>query len=527
MKALLVNPPYPFEESPSPPFGLMALAAFLEAKNVDVKIEDYIVNRFSVKRARGIAVEYAPDVIGATSVTMNISQALSILKTYKEVCPGAATVLGGPHATFDAHNILCNSPYVDVIIRGEGELTFSELLSHLHDTHEYRNILGISFRDSHGKIIHNQIRDFIPDINILPFPARHLVEISKYRALQFPINMMTSRGCPFNCIFCVGSKMVGKKVRYFETGRVVDEFALLATMKFRQINIVDDLFTSNKSRCIEVCNEIKRRNINHPWTAFARVDTVSEELLVHMKEAGCTMLCFGIESGNQEILDNVKKKITLEKCIHAVELCRKTGISPMTSYILGLPGETEETIQKSLRFAKELSDNYGFHVLAPFPGTEVRERSDHYNISILTSDWDLYDANRAVCVTPHVSAERINEIVDAFNGSIRSYVISLGEKKMRGEELTSKENELIGNIRSFEIVRDIILEQLFEQHPGIPNGVPVNAKNELIEYLSLKMKFPKEEITRDIERLMQLDCIDFTYKNNHLYPEWKKHSYVL
>ncbi|MGQ9843318.1 MAG: B12-binding domain-containing radical SAM protein [Spirochaetota bacterium] len=520
MKVLLINPPYPFEESPSPPFGLMALAAYLEDKGIEVKIEDYIVNKISEKCAYEVMSSFAPDVVGSTGVTMNIKKALSILQLYKQINPDIICVLGGPHATFDAHNMLLHHPYIDVIVRGEGELTFEQLLSHLYDKDEYATIAGISYRDNDNTIVHNPNRDFIPDINILPYPARHLVQLSKYRALGFPINMMTSRGCPFNCIFCVGSKMVGRKVRYFETNRVVDEFAMLATMKFKQINIVDDLFTSHKSRCIEVCKEIKRRGINHPWTAFARVDTVNEELLEHMKEAGCTMLCFGIESGNQEILDKVKKKITLEKCKQAVDMCREVGISPMTSYILGLPGETEETIKKTLEFAKELSDNYGFHVLAPFPGTEVREMKDYYGIEILTNDWDLYDANRAVSVTPWVTAERINEIVDRFNGSIKAYILSLGDKQKQGIPLTSKEKELIGNIRSFEITRDIIIERLIEDHPGLVNGVPIYVKGELVEYLSQKMKFSKTEIEHEVERLTELNCITFVHDNDKLFFTW-------
>ena len=520
MKVLLINPPYPFEEAPSPPFGLMALAAFLEAQGIEVKIEDYIVNRFTPQRASDVMSQFAPDVVGSTGVTMNIKKALSIIKVYKELDKDIVTVLGGPHVTFDADAILHNYPFVDVIVRGEGEATFHEFLQHLHSISAYGAIKGISYRDKDNDIVHNPIREFIPDINILPFPARHLAELSKYRALGFPINMMTSRGCPFNCIFCVGSKMVGRKVRYFETHRVVDEFEQLAAMKFKQINVVDDLFTSNKSRCIEVCNEIKRRGIYHPWTAFARVDTVNEELLTYMRDAGCTMLCFGIESGNQEILDKVKKKITLEKCQKAVEACRKVGISPMTSYILGLPGETEETMKKTIQFAKELSDNYGFHVLAPFPGTEVREMKDYYGIEILTDDWDLYDANRAVSVTPDVSANKINEIVDVFNGSIREYILSLGEKQNRGESLTQDEQNLIGNIRSFEIARDIILKRLIENHPGIANGAPIDVAHELTEYLSATLTFPKDELSREVERLIQLDCLQFKYQDNRLYPQW-------
>ena len=192
----------------------------------------------------------------------------------------------------------------------------------------------------------------------------------------------------------------------------------------------------------------------------------------------------------------------------------------MTSYILGLPGETEETMKKTIQFAKELSDNYGFHVLAPFPGTEVREMKDYYGIEILTDDWDLYDANRAVSVTPDVSANKINEIVDVFNGSIREYILSLGEKQNRGESLTQNEQNLIGNIRSFEIARDIILERLIEHHPGIANGAPIDTVHELTEYLSATLPFPKDELSREVERLIQLDCLQFKYQDNRLYPQW-------
>ena len=124
------------------------------------------------------------------------------------------------------------------------------------------------------------------------------------------------------------------------------------------------------------CNEILKRGISHPWTAFARVDTVSLELLQAMKDAGCVSLCFGIESGDQEILNTIKKKITLEKSQRAIAICKEVGIDPMASFILGLPGETDETVQKSMEFARRLSPNHGFHILSPFPGTEVREKKD-------------------------------------------------------------------------------------------------------------------------------------------------------
>jgi len=272
--------------------------------------------------------------------------------------------------------------------------------------------------------------------------------------------------------------MVGRKVRYFDVKRVVDEFEMLSKMGFNQINIVDDLFTSHKSRCIAICDEIMKRGINHPWTAFARVDTVSKDLLVAMKKAGCTMLCFGIESGNQEILDTVKKKITLEKCRQAIDLCNETGIAAMASYILGLPGESAETIRKTMEFASSLTPHYGYHILSPFPGTEVREMCDQYGLRILTSDWDRYDANQCVADTGLVPYQEIDGIVGEFNAGIKRYVESAIRRKEGGELLSSGDEDMVKKLSSFFVVKDIIMKELVESYRGLNGGA---GENDVIE----------------------------------------------
>ncbi|MGW8321613.1 MAG: B12-binding domain-containing radical SAM protein, partial [Thermodesulfobacteriota bacterium] len=242
-------------------------------------IEDCIVQPHSVERLRENLNTFRPDVVGATAVTMNVKAALRILGDYKEEQPGLITLMGGPHVTFDAERILSENAFVDCIVRGEGEVTCTKLLEALDSRASLEEIEGISYR-SNGAVVHNPDRPFIKDINVLPFPAVDLVPLSKYRAMGFPITMVTSRGCPHECIFCVGRRMVGRRVRYFDVKRVVDEFETLSRMGFPVICIVDDLFTANKARCLEICEEILRRGISHLWSAFSRVDTVSEELLV-------------------------------------------------------------------------------------------------------------------------------------------------------------------------------------------------------------------------------------------------------
>ncbi len=504
-KVLLINPPYPWEENPSPPLGLTSLAGYLLQQDVDVLIEDYVVNPFSRDRARKVLKEFNPDLVGATAVTMNVKKAYQILSEYKEESPAIRTVIGGPHATFDAQGTLEQNPSVDFVVRGEGELTLCELAA-ASGTGEYGAVKGLSFRKE-GEIIHNEARDFVQDINIFPLPARHLIQLGKYRGLGTPINMVTSRGCPFQCIFCVGSRMVGRRVRYFDETRVVDEFEMLSKIGFPQINISDDLFTSNKKRCISICNEIIRRGIKHPWGAFARVDTVSEELLAVMKEAGCTTLCFGMETGNQEILDTIKKKTSLETGERAVEMTKKAGIQAMTSYILGLPGETSETVRQTMDFAKRLSPLYGFHILAPFPGTEVREQCDAYGMSIMTDDWDCYDANQSVARCRDIAPEVIDRTVNDFFGGINSYIDTARKQYENGEPLSERDINMVEAIKSGIFTRDVIFNELVETFPGV-NGGGNGSFEGLVSHIAANSSYSDGYVRKEMGKLIKARCLE-------------------
>ncbi|MCU0848984.1 MAG: B12-binding domain-containing radical SAM protein [Spirochaetes bacterium] len=505
-KVMLINPPYPFEESPSPPFGLMSLAAYLEEKGFEVIIEDYVVNPYSDERVRKTIERFRPSFVGATAVTMNVNRALSILGECRNADPGLVILLGGPHATFDPGSILESNPHIDYIVRREGEITTAELLASLIKGNDIESIKGISFRKN-GTAIHAPDRPFIEDINILPYPARHLVELGKYRAIGLPVNMVTSRGCPFECVFCVGSKMVGRRVRYFAVDRVVDEFEMLSKKGFRQINIVDDLFTSNRERCISVCIEIIERGIDHPWTAFARVDTVSPDLLSWMKRAGCTTLCFGIESGNQGILNRVKKKINLDGIKKAVDMCNGAGIVPMTSYILGLPGETPETVRETLELARRLSPSYGYHILAPFPGTEVREKKEEFGIRILSDDWDRYDANQSVSESVTMPGSEVDRIVGEFNGSIQNYVRSAVEKFDRNEPLSGADLEMVRSLKSALFATDIISRELVENYPGMEEGRAGSIREDFTGFVRESAGYEAGYASSQVDRLFDLECI--------------------
>lgn len=517
-KVLLINPPYPWEENPSPPLGLTSLAGYLLQQGIEVIIEDYVVNPYSRERARRVLAEFKPDLVGATAVTMNVKKAYQILKDYKEEAPDLKTVIGGPHATFDAQGTLKGNPAIDFIVRGEGELTLAELCASL-GSGDYSGILGLSYR-SGGSPVHNEERPFVENINIFPYPARHLIQLGKYRGLGTPINMVTSRGCPHQCIFCVGSRMVGRRVRYFDIQRVVDEFEMLSKMGFLQINISDDLFTSNRKRCIAICNEIIARGIRQIWGAFARVDTVSEELLQVLYEAGCRTLCFGMESGNQEILDTIKKKTNLETGRRAVEMCKGSGIQAMTSYILGLPGETPETVKETLHFASTLSPLYGFHILAPFPGTEVRDKCEEYGLRILTDDWDRYDANQSVAESIHVPAAEIDRVVNEFYNGINSYVDTATKQYERKEPLSQKDTDMVEAIKSGIFTREVIFGEMVEKFPGVDQARADSLFDVMVRHLAENSSYEGDFIRKEFTKLVNARCLEQVNGGGSMTYQW-------
>jgi hypothetical protein len=214
--------------------------------------------------------------------------------------------------------------------------------------------------------------------------------------------------------------MVGNKVRLRSATKVVDEIEEILAYGIDRINVADDLFVSKSGRVKEVCGVILRRGLRFHWSAFARVNTVDRETLRLMKEAGCDSVSFGVETGNPEMLKLIRKGITREQVREAVNLCKETGIMAHTSFIVGLPGETPETLQETAEFAAGLGSLYGYQFLTPFPGTTVREEVDKYDLEILTDDWRRYDANSAIVRTSRLAPEAIDRFVAAFDAQIDS-----------------------------------------------------------------------------------------------------------
>jgi anaerobic magnesium-protoporphyrin IX monomethyl ester cyclase len=414
MEVLLLNPGWMLKEGNiwkkisglMPAIGLAYLASYLERNNIKVKITDIHAEEQTIDELLA-AETMNPDYIGITSMTMTFASALETAAAYKIKFPDAKITLGGVHPTILPEEALINDA-VDYVIRGEGEKSFYELVSGV----PLEKIQGLSYKKD-GKFIHNPEGPVVENLDDLPAPAYHLLPVKKYRPTtgsykRLPaISLMTSRGCPGKCTYCLGSYL-GGRVRMHSVKYIIDEIIMLQRdYGIKEICFYDDTFTAFKMKVREFCRTVIDEKIDITWVCFARIDFIDEETLKLMKQAGCHQIMYGIESGDEQILKNIKKMTRLDKAKEVVDMTKKTGIECRTTFMLGNPGETEETMKKTMDFAKYLDPDIAlFNVTTPYPGTEIYRWADE-NGYLTTKDWAKYDLSTAVMNLPTVKPETI------------------------------------------------------------------------------------------------------------------------
>jgi radical SAM superfamily enzyme YgiQ (UPF0313 family) len=527
MRCLLINPFCPISEGATPPLGISFLAAVLEKAGVEVKILDLTVYPYSKQTFSEFLNDFNPEIVGITAVTMTFNGAIRTIQAVKEINPTILTVMGGPHVTFCAVETLVKYPALDLIVIGEGEETLVELTAEYSANKNWSKVKGLAFRNG-GKIIINEKRDYL-DVNTLPLPARHLLPLGRYRALHTPISITTSRGCPFRCIFCVGRKMVGAKVRYRDPIVVVNEFEMLAKMDFPQINVSDDLFTAKKSHCIDICNEILKRKLSITWSSFSRVDTVTPDLLEKMREAGCKTISFGVETANSEILKTIKKGISIEKVEKALSMCRDAGIQSHVSFIMGLPGESPDTIRETQAFGKtieRLGGFYGFHMLAPFPGTAVRENNEEYDLKILTDDWDQYHANWAITETSKIEKKEMNAITEEWDTETQKALNEIRIKMELGTATAHEAWQLI-NLDRFLFLYQMMMDSTIETFgTWSDDSLSLNADDalrELAKRIHKQLNQPEVKALEILKYAYDRGSIFLNQEGREVKWEWKNY----
>jgi anaerobic magnesium-protoporphyrin IX monomethyl ester cyclase len=524
MRVLLLSTPHPLEESPLPPLSLSYLAAVLTQQGIDVKILDFLVTHYHPGKLRRALQEYKPQLVGATCVTLNYPIARRMLKVCKDFDPRIFTVIGGPHVTFALEDTLLTSPWIDAIVIGEGERTLVELAEAVAEDKDVHEVAGIAFADG-GKVFRTAARPLIDNLDQLPLPARELLPMARYRALGTPCTVITSRGCPYSCIFCSGHRMFGPRVRFRSPGLVVDEIERLQRdFGLPKINIVDDTFTLNHNHTRAVCEEMLRRNMRMKWSVFARVDRISEDLAQLMNRAGCEWVLFGVESADEGILRTIKKGFTPDQVRRGVKIAAEAGISVFNSFILGLPGESRETAHRSLAFGDELYQKYGakygFHMLSPLPGTEIYERAKDYGIHILSQNWARYTANEPITETTTMSTEMVKEAMSIYDRGIEAAWDNI---KLQAEHGDPECTRMIEGKEREQFVWALLQGDIIEKLGRITSAVALNpgdVESELARRVSEKLGVDIEVAQRRLGELITRGALQLQSEGNPVRWQW-------
>ncbi|MBI5206420.1 MAG: cobalamin B12-binding domain-containing protein [Candidatus Firestonebacteria bacterium] len=419
---VFINPPMtyknrlgPFENmgSHSPPFNLCYLAAAVREHGYIPAIIDseaYFLNKDEVILK---TLEKNPNYVGITAMTLSIKNAAEIALMLKKYAPNIKIILGGVHVTALPIQTFKNYPQFDFAVIGEGEKTIIELLEALKYNKSFREIKGIIYRHK-DELITTEPRQLIQDIDNLPSPAFDLLPdfthtyrpaVLKFQKLP-SIMLSTSRGCPYKCIFC-DSAVLKDTYRTFSIDYIIKLIQnLKKTYNIKDINFQDDTLTISKPRINEFCDKIFNENIT--WSCQARVDTVTPDLLLKMKNSGCWSIAFGIESGNQEILDVIEKGITLEQIHNAVNWANEIGLETIGFLMIGNPLETPATIEKTIDFVKSLPLTYILPwFFTPFPGTKSYNTVAKYGK--ICNDWEKMSCSNPVFLPSGLTHEDLNE----------------------------------------------------------------------------------------------------------------------
>jgi len=404
------------------PDWLAYVTAVLEREGYDAKLYDFPAEEWGKDNLRELVQMEQPDVVVLDSTTPSIYSDIDCARIVKEAAD-CRVIMVGPHATTCPEETLRDAgTTVDVICRGEYDYSVRDVIQCFEQEGNLNEIPGISYVEN-GSIKHNEDRPLIQDLDELPFPAWHHLDIMKYfdgQKLYPYMDIISGRGCPNKCIYCLWPQVMhGTTYRLRSPANVVDEmeYDLKHWPKLKQGEFFfeDDTFTVNKKRAEQICDEIINRGLDVTWSVNARADTADMELFSRMKTAGCRELLVGFESGDQGMLDGMNKHVTLEQSRKFVKHAHKAGLVVHGCFVLGLPGETIETMEKTLEFAMDLNiDTVQFSAAVPFPGTEYYSMCEANGLIKARSwaDW-LDDGEQSTVIEyPGLSKEEIEYYVD-------------------------------------------------------------------------------------------------------------------
>jgi radical SAM superfamily enzyme YgiQ (UPF0313 family) len=420
---LLVNAPYSLEErygglasvgATLPHLGLLSLGAVLREKGHRIRIVDASAQGLGYGQVIEETNKFSPDIIALTAVTPSIIKTVKMASMMKGIYPDIPIVIGGPHFTAVPEQTLTDFPVFDYGVVGEGEKTFTELVDVLLSGEPPDAVPGIACREN-GRIVFTPPRGPIRDIDTLPFPAwdclpgfpsQYHPALFKYKKLP-ATHIVSARGCPNKCIFC-DTSVFSRQIRFHSPEYILEMIGYLVNhFGIKEIIFEDDQFILNKKRVVAICEGFLKADWSISWCCSARVNAVKDpELLKLMKKSGCWQISYGIESGNQEILDYAKKGITIDQIETAIRLTHEAGILSKGYFIFGLPHETETTMKQTISLARSIPlDDMSIFILTPFPGSQMYAIAEQHGT--IEKDFEKMNLLEVVYVPNGLSKESL------------------------------------------------------------------------------------------------------------------------
>jgi len=417
-----VNPPIKLKErfnelenvgAVTPPLNLLQLAAVTKKYGHETKILDSeALNLDYIQTVKKI-FEFNPKYVAMGSTTFSIHKAARLTELIKKQNKDIIILIGGIHLTSLPEETMKLFPQFDIGLIGEGEITLIELLNNLDSKKSLNHVKGIIYRKK-DKLITTDKRELIRNLDTLPFPAWDLLEgfPKLYHAPFFSFveepstSLITSRGCNGDCIFC-NSGIFGKNYRSNSAEYIINMIKhLVNTYGIKHILFYDDVFTLNQKNLFKLCSYLNKEKLDLDWSCNARLDQVNPNLLEHMKKAGCWQISYGIESGCQEILDFIRKGTKIEQIRKAISWTKKSGIEVKGYFIIGYPIETEETIKKTIKFAKSLDlDDMNMSFFTPYPSLRIYSKIKKYGA--FNNDWKKMNCFNQVFVPKGLTKDKL------------------------------------------------------------------------------------------------------------------------
>jgi anaerobic magnesium-protoporphyrin IX monomethyl ester cyclase len=355
-----------------PPINLLYAAAAFEQAGCNCRLLDLPAEDLGWRDLETAIRDFRPDYIVLSVTTPSLSEDLKAAELAKRVLPSVTTIAKGAHFNVRDVETLEKYPPLDMVLRGEYELTCREI----GDGKTWAEIAGITYRDRDGSIVRTADRPFVEDLDALPFPARHLAKNRLYfrpDTMEPQTTLITNRGCPFDCIFCLANQVAGRRNRVRSIANILAEIEqCISEHGIRSFLFRSDLFTMNKEWVIDLCREILARRLDIEWSCNSRVDTIDAEMLDWMKRAHCWVIAYGVETGNESLLEKMNKKTTLDDARRALRLTRQAGIKSSIYLLFGFPWDTPDSLREDIDFAIELdADFLEIFYVYPFPGTPL------------------------------------------------------------------------------------------------------------------------------------------------------------